>query len=64
MKRDDYWRAPKKAKAIAGKDAWWYADKGSISVCVAIPGTVLTCSITRRDLEAYLKRSTPQKEQV
>lgn len=57
MKRDVYWRTPKKARAEKGKAAWWYANKGSIYVVISGMGTTLECTITRSALARYLKRS-------
>ena len=57
MKRDHYWRNPKRARVKFGDSAWWYANKGGIEVYLSIPGVVMSCQITRKTLENYLKRS-------
>ena len=49
---------PKKARVVKGKDAWWYDERGGISVYIEGMGTILACVIKRSALERYLKRSS------
>ena len=58
MKRDQYWSRPKNATKAVGCEAWWYADKGSISIHISITGGGVVCAkINRRQLAEYIKRS-------
>ncbi len=52
---------PKKAKIIKGKEAWWYDERGAISVYISGMGTTLSCRIKRSELVKFIKRSQPQK---
>ena len=48
----------KKARIIrGGKSAWWYDEKGAISIHIFAFGTTLVCSIKRSELLKYLHRS-------
>ena len=58
MKRDQYWSKPKKAIGFHQNEAWWYADKGSISIHIFITGGGVVCAkINRKQLTEYVKRS-------
>lgn len=54
---------PHKCLAQQNCRAWWYDAKGHIDVLIhtAPNGPTVTCVISRRALEAYLKRSNPRQ---
>lgn len=51
---------PKKAKVVIGHDAWWYDEKGGISVYVQRKNagqSILACRIKRSDLVKFINRT-------
>lgn len=61
MKRDQYWRKPKKAKVKNGAaESWYYVDERGIELHVQPEGTNnhITVRLTRAKLAEYIKRSS------
>ncbi len=49
---------PKKAWVMRGKSAWWYDERGAISVFIeGLNNDVVSCRIQHRKLEKYIARS-------
>lgn len=59
VKRDEYWRQPKKAG-----EGWWYANARSIEIhCDSDHNRLHTVvRISRKALAEYLRRSEKRKE--
>jgi len=56
-------RKPKKARVTDGLSAWWYDERGGISVYIETHLTgarVFSCRIKRSDLVKYIKRTEPK----
>ena len=52
---------PNKARPLNADSAWWYDERGAISVYVSKYLVTLSCKIRRADLVKFIERSKPRK---
>ena len=48
---------PKKARVTKALSAWWYEERGAISVCIQDFSTILACRITHSQLRKCIERT-------
>ena len=47
---------------IFADSAWWYDERGGISVFIRKDGVILSCKIRRADLVRFIERGQPRKQ--
>ena len=52
---------PKRARVTTGASAWWYDERGGISVFIENTAGVLSCVIKRSALIRFIERSNKDR---